>query len=260
MKKSILAVVLAIASLGITSCNKDVEPIVYPDECVLTVEIADLMTNGLFNVFSYVEYTSAKIANGETLPASITVNRDDNDSIVSWSSNFNDETGYLRGEIKVDVNGSLLANGTIKTVDCSKIILNVGNTLKFFDTIRITNLPASGDQIFRTVTTNQFGWGKTTNDVSLNANYEFKYKLNPSKNISECIISGSATGNHFYYGGFLQDISTALNVGGYCYFTEGAMTIYTNPLPEIEIASIIEATFTAQGIYGTYNGITFTYP
>ncbi|MDR1199452.1 MAG: hypothetical protein LBK94_10685 [Prevotellaceae bacterium] len=259
MKKNILVAFLAISALGMTSCNKDVEQVEFTPQSILAINVSDLMRNGLFNIFFYEETVSAKIANGETLDPAITFITDDISSdTIGWTSDFTDEQTFLRGTITVTFNGSLLADNTIKTIDCSQITItdNTGNSLKFFGTIDVENISSSATETSREVIASQFGWGTTNNDVYLNAYYTFNSKYS-SGTMTECKINGSASGNHVTYGTFSQDIVTPLTVGQYSFFTNGAMALITTEFGGS--ASPVEITFTPNSMIITYKGETFTY-
>ncbi|MDR2292038.1 MAG: hypothetical protein LBE11_01010 [Prevotellaceae bacterium] len=258
MKKLILAAFLAIFALGsMTSCNSDVEPIEYTPQYILAVNISDLMRNGLIEIFSYEEAVSAKIVKGEELPASITVITNALGDTIGWKSDFKDEQNltYLKDSMTVTFN----EDKSTKTIDCSKItMLNQydGGTIKFFGTIAVTNSLTSETETTREVITNQFGYGKENNDLYLTAFYTFNSKYENAV-MNECKISGSASGNHFEYGTFSQEIGTELNAGVYNYFTSGSMTLI---VPEFGgFISPVGVSFTASSIIIEYEGNTTVY-
>ncbi|MDR2651342.1 MAG: hypothetical protein LBC68_03375 [Prevotellaceae bacterium] len=260
IKKTILAAFLAISALGMTSCNKDVEQREFTPQEILAINVSDLMRNGLFNVFAYEEGVSAKIANGETLNSAITIITDEvSGDTIGWTSDFSDEQILLKGTIRVTFDGSLLADNTIKTIDCSQITINdnTSNSLKFFGTVEVENISSSATETSREVRTNQFGWGTTNNDVYLNTfYYRFDNKYS-NGTMTECKISGNAGGYHVSYGTFSQDIITSLIVGQYTFFTGGEMSL--------EVAEFggyaypVDVTFTPNSMVITYNGETFIY-
>jgi len=266
MKKIIFTAFFAAATLGLTSCNKTPEPFVYTPQCVFTIDVADLMRNVLFEVFALEELTSTKIAKNDPVnypvdPAVI-VNTDAADEVIGWELNFTDlvtPSNYFRGTITVSFTGDPLANGSIKEIDCSQLsIVGVYSTLKLFGSITVENLSPDATETVRRVSTSSLGWGEQTADLSLTANYEFtsKYGSSPLR-LTECKISGSASGYHREFLTFNQLIMSDMNVGEYMYFTSGAMTLYANLgdgiLP-------IDVVFNPTFMTITYNGDTETWP
>jgi hypothetical protein len=262
MKKFIMVAFLAISALGITSCNSDVDPIEYTPQYVLAINVSDLMRNGLFEIFAYEENISAKIAKGEELSSAVEIITNDLGDTIGWKAGFNsNETKYLKDSITVMFGGgSILADNSTKTIDCSKITLSGDyvNTLKFFGTIVITNNSTSGTETSREVSTSQFGWGETTNDVHLDANYTFNSKYSSSGSMTECkVSSGSAMGNHIEYGAFTQDIDSELPFGTYNFFTSGSMTFI---VPEFGgFTSPVNVFFAPNSITIKYLGESITY-
>ncbi|MDR0419877.1 MAG: hypothetical protein LBH30_00250, partial [Prevotellaceae bacterium] len=226
MKKIILATFLAISVLSMTtSCNSDVEPVKWTPQSIFAMDISSLMRNGLFGVFAYEEFISAKIAKGEDLPPAITVLEDETTGdITGWQSDFTNEPSYLTGKIIVTFNGSPLDNDVTKTIDCSQIKLSdeSGNIITLFGTIEVINNSTTDTETSRTVNTNQFGWGRENNDLSLIGYYSFNSKYS-NKTMTECRISGNGIyGNHREHGAFTQDIVEELVVGQYSFFTGGS--------------------------------------
>ncbi|MDR3226098.1 MAG: hypothetical protein LBT56_00305 [Prevotellaceae bacterium] len=244
MKKVIFTAILALSVLGFTSCNKDVEPIEFTPQATLAINVSDLMMYGLANVFGYVELISAKIAKGETIDESIVVESDGS----GWSTEFADNQTF-KGKISVLFNGSPLDDGAKKQVDCSETKLRIPNSnteIPLFGEFDITNISTSSSETSRSVITNQFGWGDATNNAYIDAVYEFNTNILSTGEISECKISGYATGNHVQYGHFSQTIITDLNVG-YVFFKSGSMVLSA---ASIGAGLPIEVYFNSAGMYG----------
>ncbi|MDR1553780.1 MAG: hypothetical protein LBS69_10015 [Prevotellaceae bacterium] len=265
IKKTILAAFLAISTLGMmTSCNSDVDPIEFTPQYILAVNVSDLIRNGLFNIFTYEEAISTKIANKDAAtlnnPALEFITDDVSSDTTGWKWKFDlaEEQIFLKGTMTVTFNGQLLDDGVTKTIDCSQITINdnAGNSLKFFGTVEVTNNSTNATETSRNVITNQFGWGKTNNEVYLNAYYTFESKYS-NGTMTECKISGNASGNHVTYGIFSQDIISDLSVSQNYFFTSGSMTLI---VPEFGgLALPVDVIFTANSINVTYNGETYTY-
>jgi hypothetical protein len=258
MKKIILATFLAVSVFGMTSCNSNVEPIEYPPQSLMVLGLSDLMRNGLFNIYAYEESISKKIANDETLDPSIVIEKDAADNVTGWTSNFSDASTLFTGSIHVTFTGSPLDNGSVKHIDCSgvKTTSAYGN-LTLFGTIDVTNNQVSDAETSCSIATNQFGWGSITNDININANYEFNTKYNSSDVITECTVTGYASGHHSEYGSFSQDIISTLYFGQNVYFIGGEMYIFAAAIGEGLLP--IVATFSQVGINITFNGETISY-
>jgi len=254
MKKFIFAAVFAVSALGITSCNSDGDPIEYSPQTLFTLDISNLTRNGLFLILAYEESISAQIAEGRTLDPSIVIDKNASDEIIGWSSNFGNAQTVLSGNIIITCNGGLLADGVTKIIDCSGI--KIGET-KFFGTIEVTNNNTTSTEKTIDIVTDNFGWGQTSLDLSLNANYTLKYKFNPEYGMTDTKLSGSATGNHRTYGSYIQSITSDLVMGSSSYFSVGGM--------ELQAMGIdgglfpIEARFYQTGFSIIYNGVTENY-
>ncbi|MDR2125265.1 MAG: hypothetical protein LBP63_00355 [Prevotellaceae bacterium] len=259
IKKFILVAFFATTALGITSCNSDVEPIVFTPQSQLAFSVADIMRNGLFGIFAIEEAISAQIAKGEELPSTVVVITNDLGDTTGWKSGFDPLTTYFRDSLTVTFSGSPLGNGSVKTIDCSKLALETreGKTLKVFGIIEVTNVSTSANATSRDIHTQEFGWGEMNNDVKLNANYTFNSTYS-NKIITECKVSGSANGNHITYETFSQDITTDMIFGQETYFTGGSMTL-TAPYFG-GFAAPIDVSFSPSGsMTVTYNGETSVY-
>jgi hypothetical protein len=252
MKKIILTA-FTVAALSIISCNKVPEPINYTPQATLAIDIADLMRNGLFEIFAYEEIVSTKIANGETLDDVITVNKDGSDNVTGWEATFSGRE-VLGGKIKVVYEP--LTDGAIRHINCSEMTVPYRNS-KLFGTITVEDDLTSATETVRRVTTSLFGIGKTTNEFYLNANYRFDCKWNSPSQMSECKISGESSGYHAYYLDFIQLINSDLNVGMNTYFTAGSMVLYADGIGDGILP--IEVEFSPTTIVVRYNGETQTY-
>ncbi|MDR1347421.1 MAG: hypothetical protein LBJ63_03190 [Prevotellaceae bacterium] len=266
MKKNILVAFLAISALGITSCNKDVEPMKFTDQSTLAFGVSNLMTKGLFEIFAYEEYISTKIAKGETLEQTVEILKNTAGDTVGWKSGFRSEDTFLKDSITVTFDGSLLDNDVVKTIDCSKIAISK-STLKFFGTINVTNNSTSDTETSRTVETNMFGWGEESNDLSLNAIYTFDIQYSNGLINDWKITGGALSGNHSEYGLFSQIVTNELTAGvyrlasddyNYYYFASGSMVL-TAPLFGGS-ASPISVVFAQDTKTVTYLEESITYP
>ena len=256
MKKFIIAAVFAVSVLGITSCNSDVDPKEYYPQTHLALDISNLTRNGLFLILAYEESISAQIAEGRALDPSIVIDKNASDEIIGWRSNFGHAQTALYGNIAVTCDGELLADGVTKTIDCSDIKMDA---LKFFGTIEVTNTSTTSANAQRDVETSNFGWGRSTLDLSLNASYTFKYKFNPEygMTLTETKLSGSATGSHPVYGAYIQSITADLVMGSYFYFSAGSMVLNATNIGE---GFPIETHFHQAGLTTVLNGMSDAYP
>jgi hypothetical protein len=253
MKKIILATCFAIAALSVTSCNKVPAPINYTPQAILALNIAELMKHGLFEVFAYEEIISTKISNGEILSDLITVNKDASDNVTGWEATFSG-TEIFGGKMTVEYES--LTDGEVRHIDCSQLTIPYWN-VKMFGTVSVENYSTHATETVRQVTTNSFGWGKTANDISLNANYTFNCKWNTESQITECKISGGSNGHHVEYLDFVQLIETEMNVGLNSYFTAGSMTLFADGIGDGILP--IDVEFTPNNMIVRYNGNTETY-
>ena len=261
MKKIILTAFIAVTALGLTSCNKDPEPIVFTPQSILTFDVAELMRFGLLGIFDFEELVSAKISKGETLDPAIILKKDAADTIIGWEANLSEQTvlaTIFGGKIVVNFTGEPLDDGSKKLIDCSEVTVS-SSSLKLFGSIEITNISTTTNftETVRKVETTAFGWGKTANDVSLSANYTFESKYNSALALTECKASGQAIGYHVVYQNFDQEITSTLSFAGNAYFTSGAMTLYALGIGNGILP--INAVFNSGTVSITYDGKTETY-